>query len=106
MLQNCSHLFGLRPVKGFITLYDVRDAYDLAKRYPHKRHRDEIYASFGLDGDRVEEYYPKVVHLNNIYVNSYEKEQNEKERTSNTKISNCSVRFNIGKLKFTIEHDV
>lgn len=102
MLQNCSHLFGLRPLKGFITLYDVRDAYELAKRYPHKRHRDEIYASYGLDGDRVEEYYPKVMYLNNSYHSTY---QNEAQK-ENSRINKCSLKFNIGKMKFTIEHDI
>lgn len=60
MAFNCAHLFGLRNTRTYVSMYDVTDAYDMARAVKKPSEREAIYASFGLDMERVEKYYPAI----------------------------------------------
>lgn len=67
MSFNCAHLFSLRPARGHVTMWDVRDAYELGRTIPRERQREAFYASQGLDMNQVERLYPTIVMLEDIY---------------------------------------
>lgn len=70
---NCAHLFGMQPVRGHITLVDVEDAYEIARTIPDVKHREAMYAYFGMDMKRVEAIYPKIQRLETSWHDSVEK---------------------------------
>jgi hypothetical protein len=87
---NCNHLFGMRPTCGHVSLYDVRDAFELASLVTRRDQREALYACYGLDIDRVESLYPTVDYLNRCYYNS----------TRNTKVPR-TIHF--GPFKITLD---
>ena len=65
--NNCAHLFGLQPARGHIALIDVEDAYQIARTIPEPRHREAMYAYFGMDMQRVETLYPQLRKLEAVW---------------------------------------
>lgn len=60
MSFNCTHLFGLRPTRGFVSLYDVSEAYKLTRKMENPRQKAALYLCYGLDMERVENMYPTI----------------------------------------------
>ena len=76
---NCNHLFGMRPMRGHISIHDVRDAYAIAQSIPARHEREALYACYGLDMERVETWYPQVDYLERCWNASQDAEKQKKQ---------------------------
>lgn len=50
-----------------ISMDEVMTAYDMCSSVSNPRHRWEMYAFFGIDGEAIDQYLDVVVNLNRIY---------------------------------------
>lgn len=59
-------MFGLRPVISshiYITLADVKEAYEIARVNPCPKEREAFYACLGMDIQQVERLLPSIIIL-------------------------------------------
>ena len=87
--MSFAYLFAMRPMCGHVTIHDVHEAYHLARGISSSIERGALYTCMGLDHDRVETYYPQVVHLERcLHLNT-----------------EPNIKFKFGKWKIDVSED-
>lgn len=88
--QAASSDAGERPVLqlhsggGALTLDDVRDAYEICSLIPAPNERHQCYSVFGIDADRMTNYYELVLDLEDRLATSREAAQDPDEYAVST----------------------
>lgn len=64
--QHRKPVFQQYPPRGYISLDEARDAYELCQTIKDPRQREAAYLAMGLDPEHTDMYVPVVLHLEHM----------------------------------------